>query len=79
MLNQEFLRSLSSKAASLFPAAESARARLEQELYGLLQTSLGKLQLVTREEFDAQRAVLARAADRISELEQRLDQLDKRN
>lgn len=77
MLNQEFLRSLSSKAASLFPAAESARAKLEQELYGLLQTSLGKLHLVTREEFDAQCEVLARASARITELEQRLQQLEK--
>jgi BMFP domain-containing protein YqiC len=77
MLNQEFLRNLSSKAATLFPAAESARARLEQEIYSLLQTSLGKLHLVTREEFDAQCEVLTRASARIAELEQRLEQLEK--
>lgn len=79
MLNQEFLRNLSSKAAGLFPAAESAKAKLEQELYGLLQASLGKLHLVTREEFDAQRAVLTRSAERIAELEKRLEQLEKRS
>lgn len=79
MLNQEFLRSLSNRAAALFPAAESARAKLEQELYALLQTSLGKLHLVTREEFDAQREVLARASARIAELEARLDQVEKRS
>jgi ubiquinone biosynthesis accessory factor UbiK len=72
MLNSDFLHALSSKAAALFPAAEQARAKLEQELYGLLQTSLGKLHLVTREEFDAQCEVLARATARITELEQRL-------
>jgi ubiquinone biosynthesis accessory factor UbiK len=78
MLNNEFLRSLSTRAAALFPAAESARVKLEQELYGLLQSSLGKLHLVTREEFDAQREVLTRAAARIAELEERLDKVEKR-
>ena len=78
MLDSEFLRSLSARAAALFPAAESARTKLEQELYGLLQGTLGKLHLVTREEFDAQRQVLARATSRIAELEERVQQLEQR-
>ena len=61
MLNHDFLQTLSRKAADLFPAAEAARARLESEMYSLLQASLGKLHLVTREEFDVQRELLARA------------------
>lgn len=77
MFNQEFLHGLSAKAAALFPAADQARAKLQQDLYSLLQSTLGKLQLVTREEFDAQREVLARANARIAELERRLDALDK--
>ena len=78
MFNNEFLHTLSQKAAALFPAAEAARAKLERDLYGLLQASLGKLHLVTREEFDAERQVLTRANERIAELEQRLAQLEKR-
>jgi ubiquinone biosynthesis accessory factor UbiK len=78
MFNNEFLHTLSQKAASLFPAAEAARSKLEKELYMLLQTSLGKLHLVTREEFDAQREILARANERIADLEQRIDRLEKR-
>ena len=78
MLNNDFLHALSRKAAELFPAAEAGRAKLEKELHTLLQASLGKLHLVTREEFDAQRDVLARANARITELEQRLAQMEKR-
>ncbi len=78
MLNNEFLHTLSQKAASLFPAAEAARDKLQHELHDLLQTSLGKLHLVTREEFDAHRQILSRANERISELEQRIAQLEKR-
>ena len=76
MLNPEFLQSLSTKAAALFPAAEAARAKLEKDLYSLLQASLGKLNLVTREEFDHQRTLLDRASARIAELEQRLGKLE---
>jgi BMFP domain-containing protein YqiC len=76
MLNHDFLQTLSRKAADLFPAAEAARARLEADLYALLQASLGKLNLVTREEFDAQRELLARAGDRIADLEQRITKLE---
>ncbi len=78
MLNNEFLHTLSQKAASVFPAAEAARSKIEHDLYALLQASLGKLHLVTREEFDAQRQILARASERIAELEQRLAQMEKR-
>lgn len=78
MLNSDFLHSLSKKAAALFPAAEAARHKLEEELYGLLQASLGKLHLVTREEFTAQTEVLSRASARIAELEARLEQLERR-
>jgi BMFP domain-containing protein YqiC len=76
MLNHDFLQTLSRKAADLFPAAEAARTKLEKEMYALLQASLGKLQLVTREEFDAQRELLARADARIADLEQRIAKLE---
>ena len=78
MLNNEFLHTLSQKAAALFPAAEAARDKLQHELHDLLQASLGKMQLVTREEFDLQKQILARANERIGALEQRLAELEKR-
>jgi ubiquinone biosynthesis accessory factor UbiK len=78
MLDNEFLRSLSVRAAALFPAAEAARAKLEQEMYTLLQSGLGKLNVVTREEFDAQQRVLDKAILQISQLEQKLSELEQR-
>jgi BMFP domain-containing protein YqiC len=45
-------------------------------MYSLLQASLGKLHLVTREEFDVQRELLARAGERIADLEQRIEKLE---
>lgn len=47
----------------------------KQELHSLLQAALGKLDLVTREEFDVQTAVLARTRQKLDEMEAKLDEL----
>jgi hypothetical protein len=80
MLDNEFLRKLSARAAALFPAAEAKGKELflEQDLYRLLQSSLAKLNLVTREEFAAQMQVLERTRAEIAALEQQLAELEQR-
>ena len=47
-----------------------------RELQLALQAALAKLDVVTREEFDAQTAVLARTRLRLEELEQHLSRLE---
>lgn len=44
----------------------------KRELHLALQAALARLDLVTREEFDAQAAVLARTRLKLEELEQKL-------
>jgi len=48
---------------------------LERNFKSLLQTGLEKMDLVTREEFDVQVAVLARTREKIEALEARLAEL----
>ena len=48
------------------------RRDLEQNFKGVLQSQLAKLDLVTREEFDVQSAVLRRTRERLAVLEKRL-------
>ena len=43
----------------------------------VLESTFAKMNLVTREEFDAQTAVLARAREKIQALEQQLTELEK--
>lgn len=59
--------------------ARSPAADLEKNLRVLLQSAFSRLDLVTREEFDVQREVLARARARLAELEARLAELEKRD
>jgi len=51
----------------------SMRKDLQENFRSVLQTGLGKLDLVTREQFEVQEAVLARTREKLETLEQRLE------
>lgn len=77
MIDKEFLETLSSRLAEVLPAAGQVRRDIEKQFFDLLQSNLGKLNIVTREEFDAQLKVLHRAEQNISELEAKISELEK--
>ena len=58
--------------------ARSPAADLERNLRALLASAFSRLDLVTREEFDVQREVLARARAKLQALEARLAELEGR-
>ena len=51
------------------PLSSEAREELQQNFKSVLQAGLGKLDLVTREEFEVQRAVLLRTREKLEALE----------
>jgi BMFP domain-containing protein YqiC len=59
-------------------AAQTMRRDIESNFRAVLQSSLGKLDLTTREEFDVQSRVLERTRARIEQLEQRIVTLEQR-
>jgi BMFP domain-containing protein YqiC len=65
-----FVDDLQQRLAALLSA--SPAADLQRNLKALLVQQFAKLDLVTREEFDVQREMLARAREKIDELEARL-------
>jgi len=54
----------------------SARDDLEKNFRAVLRSGIGKLDLVTREEFEVQQAVLARTRDKLEALEVRLKSME---
>jgi len=58
-----------------FPNADQALPK--RELHIALQAALARLDLVTREEFDAQAAVLQRTRQKLETLEQELARLEQ--
>jgi BMFP domain-containing protein YqiC len=59
-------------------AARTMRRDIESNFKAVLQSSLGKLDLTTREEFEVQAKVLERTRARIEELELRVAALERR-
>jgi BMFP domain-containing protein YqiC len=63
--------------ASLPAAVRGAQADLEKNFRVVLHSSLGKMDLVTRDEFDVQTKVLERTRARLGVLEARLAELEQ--
>jgi BMFP domain-containing protein YqiC len=51
---------------------------LQQQIKQMLQSSFSKLDLVTRDEFDAQAAVLSRTREKLEQLEAQVAALEAR-
>lgn len=61
---------------SVPPALRSVQQDLESNFRAVLRSSLSKLDLVTRDEFDAQMKVLERTRAQLKALEERLKSLE---
>jgi len=72
----ETLEQLTKRISSLIPGdVKHMQDDLESNIRSLLQSTLTKMNLVTREEFDVQSAVLQRTREKLEELEKQLEQL----
>lgn len=65
-------------AALVPPDARAARDDLVANFRDVLRSGLRRLDLVTREEFDAQRGVLLRTRETVEALEARVAELEER-
>lgn len=77
-LLDEIARNFSDNLGKVLPAgASQLKTDFEHNARAALQSTLGKMDLVSREEFDVQTAVLRKTRERLQELEQRLEQLEQ--
>jgi len=60
------------------PGLRESREELQENFRAVLQSGLGKLDLVTREEFDVQRAVLLRTREKLEQLQGVVADLESR-
>ncbi|MEW5965793.1 MAG: accessory factor UbiK family protein [Pseudomonadota bacterium] len=73
--NPAFINDLAGKLGEILK--QSPAKDIEQNLKAGVTAMLGKLDLVTREEFDVQSEVLARTREKLAQLEARLAELEK--
>lgn len=77
-MSDKSIEDLARRLADTVPdSVRAIRDDLEEHFRTVLKTGLGKLDLVTREEFEVQAAVLARTRARLEALEQKLKELEK--
>ena len=69
-MNQKLLDDINEKLKAVM--AQSPAADLERNLRAMLGAAFTRLDLVSREEFDIQREVLARTRARLAELEKQV-------
>lgn len=70
---------LAKKLASLAPASlQHIQKDLEDNMHAALDSGLRKMNLVSREEFDVQTAVLARTREKLEKLEKIVKELESR-
>jgi BMFP domain-containing protein YqiC len=78
MFNSKFVEDLSARLSAMIPLAKEVREDLRTKIEQLLKSSFAGLDLLSREEFDAQRTALERAEKRIRELEESLRELTEK-
>ncbi|MBL8484731.1 MAG: accessory factor UbiK family protein [Rhodocyclaceae bacterium] len=76
MASPKFVEEINARFAELIAA--SPAKDLERNARAMLGAAFAKLDLVTREEFDVQREVLARTREKLEALEARVAELEKR-
>ena len=77
-MSNESIESLARKLADSVPQGlRSMRDDLESNFQSVLRRGLGKLDLVTREEFEVQQAVLARTREKLEALEAKVKELEQ--
>ena len=76
MINNKAFDEVAQTITRLLPeGAWKLQKDLESNIRAALQSGLAKMNLVTREEFDVQTALLERSREKLDKLEQQLSQL----
>lgn len=76
-MSEQSIEDLARKLAESVPDnLRAIREDLEEGFRSVLQNGLDKLDLVTREEFEVQEAVLAKTREKLEALEARLKELE---
>ncbi|WP_144392592.1 ubiquinone biosynthesis accessory factor UbiK [Pleionea sediminis] len=79
MIDAKIIEDLANKMSQLVPPEmKKMHLEMESQFKQVLQSQLGKLELVTREEFDVQTKVLQKTRNKLEELEKQVAELESK-
>ncbi|NOT13334.1 MAG: accessory factor UbiK family protein [Methylococcaceae bacterium] len=80
MFDPKTIDDIASRLADSIPSSlQNLKEDFEKNFHAILQSTLSKLDLVTREEFEVQKAVLAKTRAKLDALEKRIADLEQIN
>lgn len=78
MISAKFIDNMNEQLSQLFgEGPQKTQEELKRGANLIMQSAFAKMDLVTREEFDAQKAVLTRTRELVDQLEQRITELEQ--
>ena len=81
-MDKKFFDQVSERVAAILPQAEAlgknVREEVKSKVEEQLKNSLGSLNVISKDEFEAQSAALQRAQIRIEDLEKKINQLESK-
>lgn len=78
-MNKQFFDDLASKVSHVLPPVPSGMSEeVEKSIRNILHNAFDKLELVTREDFEVQSAVLQKTRIKLELLEKKLDEIEEK-
>ncbi len=78
MFDSKSIDDIANRLANVIPPSfNHFKEDAEKNFHAILQSALSRLDLVSREEFEVQKAVLAKTRHKLEALEQRLQEIEK--
>lgn len=79
MFNPQKLEEIAKQVSDALPTGvKSIGGEVDRKIKQVLQAQLGKLDMVSREEFDVQTQVLLRTREKLAEMEAKFAELEKK-
>jgi ubiquinone biosynthesis accessory factor UbiK len=78
MFDSKSIDDIATRLASVIPPSfNHLKEDMEKNFHAILQSALARLDLVSREEFEVQKAVLAKVRQKLEALEQRIMEMEQ--
>ena len=79
MIDTKSINQLVDKLSAAIPdSVKTVKSDIDSNIRAVLESSLRQMNLVSREEFDVQTALLERTREKLQQLEQQLDELSQK-
>ena len=79
MISNQTINEITQKISALLPdSIKVMQNDIENNIRAVIESTFSKMNLVNREEFDVQSALLARSLEKLQQLEEQITELEKK-